>query len=48
MAIFIALFFQVLFVFFAMAINVGLVVHDKINLQSAADFAAYYGAARQA
>lgn len=48
MAIFIALFFQVLFVFFAMAINVGLVVHDKINLQNAVDLAAYYGAAKQA
>lgn len=48
MAIFIALFFQVLFVFFAMAINVGMVVHDKINLQNAVDIAAYYGAARQA
>jgi hypothetical protein len=47
MAIFIALFFQVLFVFFAMAINVGLVVHDKINLQNAVDIAAYYGAAKQ-
>ena len=33
MAIFVALIFQVLFVFFAMAINIGLVVHDKINLQ---------------
>ncbi len=48
MAIFIALFFQVLFVFFAMAINVGLVIHDKINLQNAVDLAAYYGAAKQA
>ncbi len=48
MAVFIALFFQVLFVFFAMAINVGLVVHDKINLQNSVDFAAYYGAAKQA
>lgn len=47
MAIFIALFFQVLFVFFAMAINVGLVVHDKINLQNSVDIAAYYGAAKQ-
>jgi hypothetical protein len=47
MAIFIALFFQVLFVFFAMAINVGLVVHDKINLQNAVDLAAYYGAMKQ-
>lgn len=48
MAVFIALFFQVLFVFFAMAINVGLVIHDKINLQNAVDIAAYYGAAKQA
>ncbi len=47
MAIFIALFFQVLFVFFAMAINVGLVVHDKINLQNSVDIAAYYGAMKQ-
>ncbi|MEM7646382.1 MAG: pilus assembly protein TadG-related protein [Pseudomonadota bacterium] len=48
MAVFVALFFQVLFVFFAMAINVGLVIHDKINLQNAVDIAAYYGAAKQA
>lgn len=48
MAVFIALIFQVLFVFFAMAINIGLVVHDKINLQNAVDLAAYYGAQRQA
>ena len=48
MAVFIALFFQVLFVFFAMAINVGMVVHDKINLQNAVDLAAYYGATKQA
>jgi hypothetical protein len=47
-AIFIALIFQVLFVFFAMAINVALVVHDKINLQNAADLAAYYAAGKQA
>ncbi len=47
MAIFIALFFQVIFIFFAMAINVGLVVHDKINLQTAVDMAAYYGAMKQ-
>ena len=47
MAIFIALFFQVLFVFFAMAINVGMVIHDKINLQNSVDLAAYYAAARQ-
>lgn len=48
MAIFVALIFQVLFLFFAMAINIGLVVHDKINLQNAADLAAYYAAQRQA
>lgn len=48
MAVFIALIFQVLFVLFAMAINVGMLVHDKINLQSAVDLAAYYGAQRQA
>ncbi len=48
MAIFVALIFQVLFVFFAMAINVALVVHDKINLQNATDLAAYYGAQKQA
>ena len=48
MAIFIALIFQVLFVFFAMTINIGLLVHDKINLQNSADLAAYYGAQRQA
>ncbi len=47
-AIFVALVFQVLFVFFAMVINVGLVVHHKINLQNSADLAAYYGAAKQA
>lgn len=47
-AIFVALIFNVLFVFFAMAINVALVVHDKINLQNAADLAAYYAAAKQA
>ncbi len=47
-AIFIALIFQVLFVFFAMVINVGLLVHHKINLQNSADLAAYYGAAKQA
>ncbi len=48
MAIFVALIFQVLFIFFAMAINVALVVHDKINLQNAADLAAYYAAGKQA
>lgn len=48
MAIFVALIFQVLFVAFAMAINIGLVVHDKINLQNSVDLAAYYAAQRQA
>lgn len=48
MAIFVALIFQILFVFFAMAINIGLVVHDKVNLQNAVDLAAYYAAQRQA
>jgi hypothetical protein len=44
----IAMIFNVLFVFFAMAINVALVVHDKINLQNATDLAAYYAATKQA
>jgi hypothetical protein len=48
MTIFIAFIFQVLFVFFAMTINVGMMVHDKINLQNSVDLAAYYGAQRQA
>ncbi len=48
LSIFVALIFQVLFVLFAMGINVALVVHDKINLQNAVDLAAYYGAQRQA
>ncbi|MBX3020370.1 MAG: hypothetical protein KF799_01735 [Bdellovibrionales bacterium] len=47
-AIFVALMFNVLFVFFAMAINIALVVHDKINLQNSADMAAYYAAMKQA
>jgi hypothetical protein len=48
MAIFVALLFQVLFVFFAMIINVGLLVHDKINLQNSVDLGAIYAAQRQA
>ncbi len=48
MSIFVALLFQVLFVLFAMVVNIGMLVHDKINLQNAVDFAAYYGAQRQA
>ncbi len=47
-AIFVAVMFQVLFVFFAMMVNVGLLVHHKINLQNSADLAAYYGAMKQA
>jgi hypothetical protein len=47
-AIFVAMIFQVLFVLFAMSINVGLVVHDKINLQNSVDLAAYYAAQKQA
>ncbi|MBK9324549.1 MAG: Tad domain-containing protein [Bdellovibrionaceae bacterium] len=47
-AIFIAMIFPVLFLFFAMIINVGLLVHHKINLQNSVDIAAYYGAAKQA
>ncbi|AGH94367.1 TadE/TadG family type IV pilus assembly protein [Pseudobdellovibrio exovorus] len=48
MAIFVALIFQVIFVFFALLINVGLLIHHKINLQQSADLAAYYGAMKQA
>lgn len=47
-AIFVALVFQILFLFFAMVINVGLLVHHKINLQNSVDLAAYYGAMKQA
>lgn len=47
-AFFIALIFQVLFLFFAMIVNVGLLVHHKINLQNSVDLASYYGALKQA
>lgn len=47
-ALFVALIFQVLFIFFAMIVNVGLLVHHKINLQNSVDLAAYYGAMKQA
>jgi len=47
-ALFVALAFQILFLFFAMVINVGLLVHHKINLQNSVDLAAYYGASKQA
>ncbi len=46
-AIFVALIFQVVFVFFAVLINIGLLVHHKINLQNSADLSAYYGAMKQ-
>lgn len=44
----IGIIFQVVFIFFAMVINVGLLVNDKINLQNSVDIAAYYGAMKQA
>lgn len=47
-ALFVALIFQVIFIFFALLINVGLLVHHKINLQQSTDIAAYYGAMKQA
>ena len=47
-AIFVVLVFQVLFILFAMTINIGLVVHDKINFQNSLDLAVYYGAKKQA
>ncbi|WP_374073612.1 Tad domain-containing protein [Bdellovibrio bacteriovorus] len=46
--IFVALIFQILFLFFAIVINVGLLVHHKVNLQNSVDLAAYYGAMKQA
>ena len=48
MAIFFVLIFQILFILFAMTINVALVTHDKINLQNSLDLAAIYGAKKQA
>ncbi|MBC7458589.1 MAG: Tad domain-containing protein, partial [Bdellovibrionaceae bacterium] len=47
-AIFVALIFQIVFILFALMINVGLLVHHKINLQQSTDLAAYYGAMKQA
>lgn len=47
-SIFLVLIFQVLFLFFAMVINVGMLVHHKINLQNSVDLGAYYGAMKQA
>ena len=48
LSIFAILIFQVLFILFAMSLNIALVVHDKINLQNSVDIAAYYGAMKQA
>lgn len=47
-AIFVALIFQIVFILFALMINVGLLIHHKINLQQSTDLAAYYGAMKQA
>lgn len=47
-AIFMLLIFQILFVLFAMTLNIALTVHDKINLQNSVDLAALYGAKKQA
>lgn len=47
-SIFLVFLFQILFVFFAMVVNVGLLVYYKINLQNSVDLAAYYGAMKQA
>ena len=47
-ALFVAIIFQIIFVLFALVINVGLLVHHKINLQQSTDLAAYYGAMKQA
>lgn len=46
-AIFVVLVFQVVFILFAMTINIALVVHDKINFQNSLDMAVYYGAKQQ-
>ena len=47
-AIFVVLIFQVLFILFAMTINIAMVAYDKINFQNSLDLAAYYGAKKQA
>ncbi|MCY4321078.1 MAG: pilus assembly protein TadG-related protein [Bdellovibrionaceae bacterium] len=46
-AIFVVLIFQVLFILFAMTINIAMVSYDKINLQNSLDLAVYYGAKKQ-
>lgn len=47
-AIFMALFVTTMIMLFAFTTNIGMLVHAKINLQNAADAAAYSGAAVQA
>jgi hypothetical protein len=47
-AIFMALFVSTMIMLFAFTTNIGMLVHAKINLQNAADAAAYAGAAVQA
>ncbi|MCO5112646.1 MAG: Tad domain-containing protein [Bdellovibrionaceae bacterium] len=47
-SVFVGLTFLVLFTLFAMTINVGMIVHDKINVQNAVDFASLYVAQKQA
>lgn len=46
--IFGVLIFPIIFLCLAMVINVGMVVHDKINLQNSVDLAAIYAAQKQA
>lgn len=46
--VFVVLCFQVLIFCIAMVLNVGLVVHDKINLQNSVDLGAIYAAQKQA
>lgn len=46
-AIFVLMMFSLIFMLFGMAINVGMLVHHKINLQNAADMAALAGAAEE-
>ena len=47
-AIFILMLFSLIFMFFGMAINIGMLVHHKMNLQNAADMAALSAASEQA
>lgn len=47
-SVFVGLTFLILFTMFAMTVNVAMVVHDKINIQNAADFASVYVAQKQA